>query len=451
MTAFSPESKARSAECFARAQELSNGNDYDYAHTLLADCVLHDPPNLCYVESLLKNLQRKFPRPPKKLFGLGRSGSRELKNAVSQQQWLNALRIGLDLLKSNPWDVTTLRTLAEISGKQHHNEVELAYLKQALDAAPKDLEVNRHCARSLARMGQFDQAIACWHRIEILRPGDKEAAKMIAHLAEEKLRYADGRPAATLASTPNATATISEDIENADISLVDIPSSPRLQLERAIADDPYDISNYLELADLYLASNDLREAEGILNRGIGTCGSHSSLETRLLRVQDLLAKQAAEIERMREREISRRKAHFRMPWLEVGLLLSGIALALQFFPAAGTATLRGIDFRSWPRTNWIYAILAAISALSLIRLSPMGIMPKRLFAISWLVPIVLFVQVIPAARGFTWRVIDVSQWTNGNWVAGIAILLTTLLAIRFGPIILRSKEKRLSGLQRVKQ
>jgi hypothetical protein len=69
----------------------------------------------------------------------------------------------------------------------HHNEVELVYLKQALEANPKDADVNRHCARSLARMGQFDQAIACWHRVEKIVPGDREVARMISELSEQKV------------------------------------------------------------------------------------------------------------------------------------------------------------------------------------------------------------------------------------------------------------------------
>jgi hypothetical protein len=70
----------------------------------------------------------------------------------------------------------------------HYNEVELVYLKPALDAAPKDANVNRHCARSLARMGQFDQAIACWHRVDEITGKDREAAAMISQLAEERMR-----------------------------------------------------------------------------------------------------------------------------------------------------------------------------------------------------------------------------------------------------------------------
>ncbi len=35
-------------------------------------------------------------------------------------------------------------------------------------------------AESLARMGQFDQAIACWHRIEELDKGNDEARRKIS-------------------------------------------------------------------------------------------------------------------------------------------------------------------------------------------------------------------------------------------------------------------------------
>jgi tetratricopeptide (TPR) repeat protein len=425
--------KTRLAECFVRAQQLTAANNYDYAHTLFAECVVHDPPNLAYVEALLHNLRRKVPQPPKKLFGGG--SSRELKRALSHQQWSQVLRSALDHLRINPWDVATLRALAELSAKLHHNEVELAYLKQALDAAPRDLEVNRHCARSLARMGQFDQAIACWHRIEIIRSGDKEAAKMIAQLAEEKLKFADGHPpTATIPPVP-VTAN-SDSIHDVGIAIADIPTSNRLRLERAIADDPYDISNYLQLADLFLESNDLRDAEAILKQGIETCRSHSALTTRLEHVLGLRAQDEAELERMRRKDIARHKEPFRMPWLEAGLLLAGVVLVLQMFPTVGAATLRGVDFRGWSQGNWIYATCAVIVALFLIRLSPTGLFSKWFYRVAWLVPAVLFLQIIPPVRAATWRIVDIRQWSQGNWLAGIVLILVTSSAIRFGAEIL---------------
>lgn len=182
----------RLAECFQRGVQVASGEkNYDYAHAMFAECVLHDPGNQQFVEALIKNVRARTPRPPKWRLG---GGHRGLRQAAQRQDWPAVIRVGVERLKDDPWDVAALRAMAEASAALHHNEVELVYLKQALDAAPKNADVNRHCARSLARMGQFDQAIACWHRVETLQPQDAEAAKMISLLAEERLKYPGGRP-----------------------------------------------------------------------------------------------------------------------------------------------------------------------------------------------------------------------------------------------------------------
>jgi len=46
--------------------------------------------------------------------------------------------------------------------------------------------VNRLCGIALGKRGQFDQAIACWHRVEQAKPDDEEPKRAIASLAVEK-------------------------------------------------------------------------------------------------------------------------------------------------------------------------------------------------------------------------------------------------------------------------
>ena len=84
--------------------------------------------------------------------------------------------------------------------------------QRPFDANPKDAETSRHCAESLARMGQFDQAIACWHRVEQLQGESAETKKMISHLADERMRYAHGKPPVveTSSSTGGDTARSAE-------------------------------------------------------------------------------------------------------------------------------------------------------------------------------------------------------------------------------------------------
>ena len=159
---------------------------------MFTECVTKNPANLVYVEALLSNLQRKYDNNRKGARFKGFGGKGVLKKAVNSQDWEQVFQLGPELLKTNPWDVPTLRALAHACESRHYNEAELRYLKNALDANPKDIEVNRHCAQSLARMGQFDQAIACWHRIEEMTKGSDEAPRRISELTIQKARTAAG-------------------------------------------------------------------------------------------------------------------------------------------------------------------------------------------------------------------------------------------------------------------
>jgi len=49
-----------------------------------------------------------------------------------------------------------------------------------------NITVNRKAAEALTRLGQFDQAISCWRRVEQAKPGDEEASKAISKLSVER-------------------------------------------------------------------------------------------------------------------------------------------------------------------------------------------------------------------------------------------------------------------------
>ncbi len=327
-----PAQRQRLQKCYTHALKLSTQEtkpDYDYAHTLLTECVTQDPGNLLYVEALLDNLERKFDRNKKgaRLAGLG--GARGgVKKAASKGEWTDVLALGPDALSSNPWDVATLRALARACQAHHYNEVELRYLKNALDANPKDVEVNRHCAESLARMGQFDQSIACWKRVEEFGKGkDKdEALSKVSELTVERARGRSGLPgeAHPLPASSAKTALKGQDlgpesspktrttreasagtrkkpveqegaiIDSPEVAAAFAKSDPtndefRRSLEKAIADHPGDAGSYVLLADLFAERGDFDEAQQLLDRGLAASGRSLAIIERL---EDLLIERA---------------------------------------------------------------------------------------------------------------------------------------------------------------
>ncbi|MCA9263333.1 MAG: tetratricopeptide repeat protein [Planctomycetales bacterium] len=317
-SALSPAERQRLQKVFEHGQERHSKQDYDYAHDMFSACVMRDPSNFIYVDALLDNLQKKFKN--NKKGGRSKGNRNAFKKAVQAEDWKQALEVGLDLLKYNPWDIPTLRGVAEGCAAQHYNEVELRYLKNALEAKPKDIDVNVHCARSLARMGQFDQAIACWHRVEDLLANKSEAQQMISKLTMAKNKWAQGiideelmievagRPAspppphrdngpqdATAQKPPSPTqATSDTPPQETDNTL-----SPSAQLQRDIVADPTNIDNYLKLAKLHESAGELARAEQVLNRALGVSGNNFQVQEALEDVQVVRAKHRLAVAKQR--------------------------------------------------------------------------------------------------------------------------------------------------------
>ena len=111
---------------------------------------------------------------PGQVPGVGARAS--IKKAVSQSHWEDVLKHGMAVLKINPWDVTALTAMASaaegivaIYGGAEFSECQMLYLKTALEANVQGSDVNRLCGIALGKRRQFDQAIACWHRVEKAR------------------------------------------------------------------------------------------------------------------------------------------------------------------------------------------------------------------------------------------------------------------------------------------
>jgi tetratricopeptide (TPR) repeat protein len=355
----------RLTDCYQRGLNLARGEkNHDYAHAMFAECVLHDPGNLRFVESMVQNLRAAAPKRVSSRFKLRRGGSRTLRAAMHRHDWAAVLHTGIDLLRANPWDVTTLRAMAEACAALHHNEVELVYLKQALDAEPKNVDVNRHCARSLGRMGQFDQAIACWHRVEKLRGTDEEAAHSIAVLAEDKLK----RPANSAALHRDKSVTTSRPEEPTEVTPREIVLSPRQKLEQAIAQYPLDATNYLELADMLSSSNQFNAAERVLTNALAVCGEHRTLSERLERVRFLRAEDERQLADEQASQIQTDCGPSRIPWLELALVAATIFLAVQLFPPAQVVARNITDVRQWSRFGWIVFTIVLLCGLVAVRL-----------------------------------------------------------------------------------
>jgi len=264
----------------------------DYAIEMFGACVLGDPGNAIYLQNLMAALKKKHGS--RKAGGLGSlwsAGSRAgLKKLAANAQWRDLLKQGLDILKSTPNDHAMLLAMADACGQLQFYDTQRVYLKSALEADPKDAEVNRQCARFLADHGEFDQAIACWVRVSNTKGLEEEAQREIARLQVEKTIVAGhgmtGRPGAGGPARPAAAGAAGGAAGGA--AKAEEPSANRIaELKEAIRQKPSDIEPYLELADLLERDATVEEAEQVLVKALAASGNdlkvREHMEDRQLR------------------------------------------------------------------------------------------------------------------------------------------------------------------------
>lgn len=293
---LTPAKRKRLQKLFERGSQMMTQGNYDYATELLAGCVMGDPSNVGYIQSYLANLQKKYNsnKTGCKLAQLKERGARSaVKKARGKKEWDEVIKNGLKVLAINPWDVPTLIAMATASDELGADEAELYFLKAALNVDSKNPEVNRHCAHAMAARRDFPQAIACWHRVEQAVPGDSEVQREIARLAVEQTikqgRYEDedadknfGSVARAAATGPSqGVASSGPTHQEGSQGSADDEISPEVRFQRRIDEQPKELSNYKELAQLHLNNEDFKAAEEVLTKAVEVSDGDPAIRSQL--------------------------------------------------------------------------------------------------------------------------------------------------------------------------
>jgi tetratricopeptide (TPR) repeat protein len=283
--AESTPSRQQLQQCYAQAMQLMQEPTYDFdqAHALLAECVVGDPGNALYVDAFLRNLGHTHGDNPARLPEPAQAVPAEWTRAVADCDWAFALRAGPALLQHNPWDRHILQVLARACEARNWTAATARYLQNAVEASPRDVALNRQLANALVRVGRFDEAIACWRRVEETDPYDPEPPQMISRLTLEKARHivhdagdsgeepgasgteggaarTESHPAAPQAAAPKAKRPRGEPRQ--------LKLTHRQELEQAIINTPADEAAYLELAELHLAEHRSYDAQRTLLKAL---------------------------------------------------------------------------------------------------------------------------------------------------------------------------------------
>jgi tetratricopeptide (TPR) repeat protein len=276
--------RQRLQQVFDHAQKCAERNERDYANDLFTQCVVEDPGNLIYLQHFLTNLANKYGnnKTGARLAGMKiRSGRAALVKAAGKGEWRAAFEAAADALKINPWDAQTLMALADVCQQIGNPETEIFLLRWALDVDPKDPVVNRRAAIGFGRLGQFDNAIGCWRRVLAAKPLDEEAARAVSQLSVEQtikkggyqqemldgsMKVAD-METAVRASMARGRKEVSEQMPARGE-----PGNREQELLEALQSRPAEVSNYLELAELFTSQDRLQDAERILAQAQAVTG-----------------------------------------------------------------------------------------------------------------------------------------------------------------------------------
>ena len=151
--------------------------------------------------------------------------------------------------------------MADACGDAHCLDTQGLFLRRALDVAPKDIGVNKHCASYKERLGEYDQAISCWQRLASTKSVQEEAEREIARLSVEKTR----QKLESRGASPK---------ESSDVSPVE-------RLRQKLATSPTDFETAFELADLLEREAAVEDAEKVLVDVLAASGNDLKVREHL--------------------------------------------------------------------------------------------------------------------------------------------------------------------------
>src|SRR5215471_11801848 len=108
---ISPAIRRRLQQNYDKGMQSAQAGNFDYAIDMLTPAVVGDPGNQIYIQSFLGTLHRKYNNNKKGVtLAAVRSATSKtsMLNSSRKKDWQSLIRSGLEVLKLNPWDTSTL-------------------------------------------------------------------------------------------------------------------------------------------------------------------------------------------------------------------------------------------------------------------------------------------------------------------------------------------------------
>ncbi len=263
---------------------LAAGGDFDRANGAFLECVIGEASRGDFAAEFLANLKRRVCSPAGDGAALFDSRAAEaVKRAAVEGNWAEVLRTGPKVLANQPGHVPMLVALAEGCAAAGYAAAELCYWNAAVDAAGDTVEGQRRAGAALARLQEYDAALACWRKAEAAEREGEQASEAILAITVAQSRRRNG-----LTRSGEARGDEAREVGRGKrrVSAMQRPIFPKRegqllgatnaagmvlteiqQLEAAIRERPAMAELYLQLAQLYLDKDREYDAERLLAKG----------------------------------------------------------------------------------------------------------------------------------------------------------------------------------------
>lgn len=279
------------ADCWRKANESLQKENYDYAIDMLFRAMLLVPDNLLYRQTL-RGAERK-------MYGDNGSGAKmagmklmkpksKLKKARFSKDWKAVDQAAEEGLKVNPWDAALNAAMGEACAHLEYFEVAVFGYELALKAEPQNKEYNRNYALLQEERGNYNDAISAWHRVHKIDPDDQEARSKVTQLEANSMMRKSGMDDAK--STQDVKTAYDYDRrprgDRKAPDKADGPgTSPEADLQRMIRKEPENRDLYMKLADLYRRSKRYEEAAAQYKTALDLSGNDATIREQLEDVQ----------------------------------------------------------------------------------------------------------------------------------------------------------------------
>jgi tetratricopeptide (TPR) repeat protein len=291
-----PDQRKVAAGQFERAKQVISTGNHDYGINLLLKCCKLDPGNLIFRQFLRGTERAKYRN---NLRGhwlawlLTIKAAAKVKKAKMSSNHVKVLEFAEGVLFRNPWDIPAQMAMAEAADSLGLLDMAIWNLEQARQTGQKHLQLNRTLARLYEKRGNFKEAMALWEVVRKLKPDDGEAQRKAKDLAasetiargqynEAANQDADGKGKSPIkgpvhkpqggTDTQRALAGTAEERLKA--------SSDKIRAK--LKEDPTNLRDYLELAQLYRKNEKSEEAHKVLTEGLAATGNAFELAVELL-------------------------------------------------------------------------------------------------------------------------------------------------------------------------